>query len=76
MHIYYKDFRPQTNLRSKNIYREMAVNMLKKILAVFMCCTLLVPIVAMADTAEIPSENITTEYLSDDLLEPYSDASA
>ncbi len=50
--------------------------MLKKILAVFMCCTLLVPIVAMADTAEIPSENITTEYLSDDLLEPYSDASA
>ncbi|HIZ16427.1 MAG TPA: D-alanyl-D-alanine carboxypeptidase [Firmicutes bacterium] len=49
--------------------------MLKKIMAVFICCALIVPIVAMADTAEILSENITTEYLSDDLLEPYSDAS-
>ena len=74
MHIYYKDFRPQIKLRSKNIYGEMAVFMLKKIMAVFICCALIVPIVAMADTAEILSENITTEYLSDDLLEPSVEA--
>lgn len=50
--------------------------MFKKILAVFVCLALLAPTAAAADTSALTEENITTEYLSDDLLEPYSDAAA
>ncbi len=50
--------------------------MFKKILAVFVCLALLAPSAAAADTSALTEENITTEYLSDDLLEPYSDAAA
>lgn len=50
--------------------------MLKKMLALFICCALLIPFTAAADISEISTDNITTEYLSEDLLEPYSDVSA
>ncbi len=60
------------------MYREMAVIMLKKITAVVLCFAMLSSFTVFADTVEtaINGGNITTEYMSDDLLEPFSEASA
>lgn len=56
----------------------MVMVMIKKITAIFTVAAMLFSVTAFADTPEtgLDETNITTEYYSDDLLEPIAEASA